>query len=480
MKVSLNFLASSREKLLTKKDILSYLGIGILFILIFQFSIKLTVLLAIGAVILFFTAKLNWGVYLLAATSFLIGWTIDFSRYEWAREVVYLRAVNAPVVDFVALLLMASIGAGLFFRLWPERTKHLFRYALPGIHWYGLFILVGIISLLSAYEFYYLDSFKFLLRSIIFVYIAFVTIPQIIIQDKRTLLIIFEIWFAAGVMIALFGFSSLFFASQEAWYRIAPYAVKGFAPLGYNHNVLAESLVAIIPLGIYFFTVSKSRDKSLWYAIGAGLMILAMLLTLSRAAWLAFATQVIVLLLCSRRQFISDIKRYQIHWIALALLIPVILYMISFLGTPTVISSNITRMEATKVALFYSSRAPLIGYGPGMFIPILADTTIFTLDFGDPQDSHGFVQKILLEEGIIGLFFFIGFLFWVLRVLWKTHQETRDSTSLFVYLFAMVLGAMVFQLFNTSYFNSHLWLPIGLSLVAARLYSDKLFYEPKK
>jgi hypothetical protein len=40
-------------------------------------------------------------------------------------------------------------------------------------------------------------------------------------------------------------------------------------------------------------------------------------------------------------------------------------------------------------------------------------------------------------------------------------------------LFVMVVGAIIFQLFNTSYFISVMWLPIGVGLVAVKILENQ-------
>jgi O-antigen ligase len=90
---------------------------------------------------------------------------------------------------------------------------------------------------------------------------------------------------------------------------------------------------------------------------------------------------------------------------------------------------------------------------------------VYTLEYGEALDAHGFIQKMLVETGIFGLVAFVGFLGWVLQTIAK--QVRRDV--FYQALLCMVAGAMVFQLFNTSYLNSVLWLPIGLALAGVSL-----------
>jgi O-antigen ligase len=106
-----------------------------------------------------------------------------------------------------------------------------------------------------------------------------------------------------------------------------------------------------------------------------------------------------------------------------------------------------------------------------MYIPIFESTQDYVQEFGEALESHGFMQKILLEEGMVGLILFLSILLYVLWRLWRViHQST--NTVLSRMFLVMVVGAMIFQLFNTSYFISVMWMPIGVALA-----HSKLFYK---
>ena len=81
------------------------------------------------------------------------------------------------------------------------------------------------------------------------------------------------------------------------------------------------------------------------------------------------------------------------------------------------------------------------------------------------MDAHGLIQKMLVETGLFGLLAFVSFLGWVV---WTLIKRVRDDVF-YQALLCMVAGALVFQLFNTSYLNSVLWLPIGMALAGVAL-----------
>ena len=78
------------------------------------------------------------------------------------------------------------------------------------------------------------------------------------------------------------------------------------------------------------------------------------------------------------------------------------------------------------------------------------------------MDAHGILQKLILETGIIGLVSFCIFLVYLFVSFWKKRQVSYLHSV----LIASAMGAIVFQLFNTSYFGSVMWLPIGLVIAS--------------
>ena len=433
----------------------------------FIFSLLLLV------VLLFFFWRPIWGLYFLAGTVFFSsGLVVYFSKYEWARNSAWLANLNAPIVDFVALFLILIVLVLLIFSKnihWSAIKKVLTK---PMVFYFSFLIVAGLSALL-AYENNIGESVKYFLRFYVFVMVGFVLVPIIIVKDKKVLLNILKIWFWIGIMIALYGLSSLLVVSQASWLRVVPYSLFGFAPLGYNHNQIAEVLVAIIPIGLFL-----SFYNNLWrrfYLWGMGLMVLAVLLTFSRAGWLVLLFQFVCLLYFYGDKVKVWLKKQR--WLlpaGIILSLSAIILMGIFLYSPIVKSSNSARIETSQAVWYYFKQAPLIGYGPGMYIRLIGNTWFLTNEFGDPLEAHGMIQKILAETGILGLILLGGFFFVILKTLWHKEKEMTSLSDkyLFVGLFLAVAGEIVFQLFNTSYFSGVMWMPIGIAL-ASLIISEK-------
>jgi O-antigen ligase len=410
--------------------------------------------------------RLTWGMYLISAVSFFHGWEIAFANQDWAKNIWYLASLNAPLVDFIAVFVFGVLSLAIALRLHPVSKKVLNTLKWPTIG-YSLFLLTALVSVRFAYDHEVMWSLKYFFRALVFVYLMFVIAPVLLIETKEILLQTLRIWFWVGIIIAVFGLTSLFVVSATGLPQVTPYGIGSFAPLGYNHNLLAEALVAIIPIGVFFSFRSKVDKLYLW---GTFLMIFVALLTLSRAAWFAIALECALGIGLFYQQFRLWLRRQPpVVFPAIVIGLTVILYFGVFLLSRATTSSTEARLDMTRIVLFYTADSPFIGYGPGMYTEIFGNTALYRLEYGDVLDAHGFIQKILLEEGTVGLMFFCFAIALIAYQVFRSFKISSSSdTLLFAMLFVMILGEVFFQIFNTSYFNSVLWLPLGVALAATK------------
>lgn len=446
-----------------------FFGFFVSFISIF--SPALAFIAFCGFCILGFAVRLDLALYILVAISFFIGIEFNFGSYESFRSIPVLGSLNAPIVDFWAILIMISVAVAFFLSFIRLRWRTIVEL-FPGGWWYGGFLFFALISTYFAFEHNIGPALKYWFRPMLFVYIAYVLLPYHIIQSRKMLNNILLIWFGVGIGIALFGLSSAVLGQSGPDFRLMPYYIFGMAPLGYNHNLLAEPLVAILPITAYFFAKSRDDIAKRLCVFATILLASVAMLTLSRAAWLGMMAQATFFVYWYRDAVLKVAKKLsgELFLFGIIGFIGLVGYMGYFLTSNTVSSSTDSRVAATDVAFFYAIKSPLIGYGPGMLIPIFEQTAIFTLEFGQPLEGHGFIQKIMLEEGLIGLVLFCGFFGYVLKNLWDAIHTDSANKELYQAMFAMVLGMLVFELFNTSYFNSNLWLPVGIALAAVHLH----------
>jgi O-antigen ligase len=125
----------------------------------------------------------------------------------------------------------------------------------------------------------------------------------------------------------------------------------------------------------------------------------------------------------------------------------------------------------SQIALSLWSASPWVGMGAGTFVERVGATRVFLVEYGAPLDSHGWMQKLLAETGIVGIIA-ATCLVWtvfqfVRRIRTRLHAHHVD-VQIFTLLAIASFGALVYQLFNTSYWNAKMWLPLGILLAASR------------
>ncbi|MBF8280822.1 MAG: rane protein [Candidatus Magasanikbacteria bacterium] len=437
------------------------------------------VLVGLFISLMIFSWRLDWGAYVLVALSPFTGLILDFSQYEFSRTIPFIRAIDAPWVDFFAMFLLAAV----FVRLIVDWARGVrdgkatqganYKIIFPGLVWYAPFFLSAVVSLRSTASEFFGTSVKFIIRPILFFYLMFVSLPMMIIRTRTVAVNCLRVMYTTGLLGALMGLASFFVVGGAGlWRRATPFYFFGFAPFGYNHNLLAEALVAAAPIGMWFARSAKDEIRRRWYFFGTFLIVLIALLTFARTAWIALAVQGIIYWLTVPHGRLTADLRKKIALAVVVLGVPFFMYMAAFSMSYIAAGSTSTRADLTRIAITYFKRSPWIGVGAGTFLPIVAETRAYFLDYGDPLDAHGVVQKLIAEQGLFGLVAFFIFVGWVISELVRTMEKTRGHvfwSGLLPFLLMSVASGFVYQLFNTSYYNSKLWIPVGVALAISML-----------
>ena len=165
-----------------------------------------------------------------------------------------------------------------------------------------------------------------------------------------------------------------------------------------------------------------------------------------------------------------------LNLIFLLLLAPIVVYMYLFSTSYIAMSSYDTRLMLSEIAFDMLQRSPILGQGAGTFINYVGNTYIFTLEFGDPMDAHGVIQKVAGEMGLFGLAALILAFGYIIVRLARSYNAL-PATSRGKYIVAMMLvmssGCIMYQLFNTNYYSAKLWIPIAIALAATSVYKHE-------
>ena len=418
------------------------------------------------------------GFFVWMATSPLLGILLSFPTGGFQfGERAFGGSIDITLTELVAGLVLLVWALRMLLR--AQARDRLWKPWLPLFGAYLLIVAAHVLSVFSAVAPDAILVFKYTLRPVLFVYLISVILPVNYISSRRRLMDILGLFGIIGLIFSVNGLISLFFPGTEGGlFRAHPLSLLGVSPLGGNHNALAEVLLFAMPAALAWSWLSSSvgriesrRMASSRLLLAVGFMSVITLLTFARSAWLALAAEIIFLFSTLWRPWIK--RRARSFILFFIICIPLVMGMLILSQTTEVKSSTAARTTLTSVAFDIFLRNPWIGAGAGSFMERLNHVYAYTVEFGSAVDSHGLIQKILAETGLIGFIAFCVFVALFIRHVSRTWQALRKSTAeahAYLYLVAAALGALVYQFFDTTYWTPRLWIPVGLVLVAGRLF----------
>lgn len=211
-------------------------------------------------------------------------------------------------------------------------------------------------------------------------------------------------------------------------------------------------------LGLGYLLSLKGRLR--WLAMPYGVLVaVAMLTTLSRAAWVGGLVGAVILAFRRPRQ-------------GLVLLLVALLAGGALLGTQPAwqarflsifnVQRNMDRLEMWDASVRIFADHPILGIGPTSF-PSIAPEYIERQDWRLHATPHNFVLTVAAEMGLAGLLALV----WLgarvsraLAVLWRQRDPLRWGLG--AALLALVVNDLFGQGFFTSQVGAVLWLTLGL------------------
>lgn len=400
------------------------------------------------------TVRPSLGIYLLAIFLPVIGWDFYFGNFI------------LPLIDLLAIINLGAFLINHFYKKISSSEKE------PALKWpliipFSLFFLASIISNILSIQ--PGNSFYYFLRWPFFLYFAYIFAPANIITNAKILKRSVILIFISTMAVLLSGYLSLINQDiQNAFFRLHSSRFFGLYPFGENHNLIAEFL----NVGAFFILVIKEFIKEPRYRrlINAIFIITAIgiLLTFSRAAWITLSLQCIIYLVYRLKNEVeAKRKAASLIFLALIAITPIFWKMNTLQDNNT--GSTASRLLLSEISYKAWLEKPLFGHGSGEFINLVGADIRFTANHGEPMDSHGLIQKVLAENGLIGLIAWLGILFYLARFGFLAVKKYYPKVK-WVLPFALAAGGGIFfQLFNTSYYKGRVWLPLILFVIAIEM-----------
>ncbi|HNW19630.1 MAG TPA: O-antigen ligase family protein [bacterium] len=397
------------------------------------------------------------GLFLTAFSLPLLDWRFYLSGFEF--NISDFLILLTAVIYFISRIFSQLSGQPVRAWRWP--------LAWPAA------IFLAIILLSSVLSPWPVAALKYSLRVIVFVYLFYIALPFNALDSWPKWR-----WPLAGAIIAgiyssVIGLWSLRWQDlHDAFFRVQPMAIFGHWWLGSNHNLLAEFLVISNFFLLAWGRFSKNDRQRRILDIVFIISVVITLLTFSRAAWIVMIIQLVLWWLSINN------RRQRIGWLLAAALLVVVItplwLKMDSLQTANY-SSTENRVLLTQIAWEKVQQKPFLGWGSGQFLQLVDNNLRFRAKYGDPIDSHGVLQKVAAENGIIGLIALAILFVSLVAIWWRAWLNNPKARSWLTPLIIGALGGLLFQLFNTSYYKGKVWLPVALSLAAIQL----LAYEKK-
>lgn len=289
-----------------------------------------------------------------------------------------------------------------------------------------------------------LVSFKFLLARLWFV-VPFYFLGIALFKNAKNIPLFNWLYVSALIIVIIYTtyqHSIYGFAEEQGHWVMKPF---------YNdHTAYGGILAFFVPVFIgYTFNFNRSRTYRLYAGIFAAVLLMALFLSYSRAAWVSIAAIVVIALLI--------VFRIKLRWI---LTITTVLIAAFFMFQHEILyvleknkqdssenfvehiqsiynissdASNLERINRWQSAFRMFHDRPVFGWGPGTYQFVYApfqrsqERTIISTNAGDLGNAHSEYIGPLSEQGIPGLIIILVMMSTILYTGIKVFRQARDK-----------------------------------------------------
>ncbi|WP_026400267.1 O-antigen ligase family protein [Acholeplasma equifetale] len=273
----------------------------------------------------------------------------------------------------------------------------------------------------------------------------------ILLDEKKKIHIFFKYWLLGTMGISLITIGTFFYNGNNlnVLLSLTSLDASSFYKLKFSNSIFFEDpnnlgsylLISLFISFGYLFSIKGNKIFKYFVIVS---VVLAILLTLSRSAYLAFGICIVISL------FIFVKEKYFIKSLIIGVIIFILIYFIK--GFTNDISA-MSRLGLWKIGLNMTIHNPILGVGLGnsnlLFYEYIGD---FDLLIDNPY-FHNLYLKISSELGLISLFIFIILCISIFRIsISNKHSNLMRWASIGVLAFLC-------QAFFVEYFESrHFWI----------------------
>lgn len=296
-----------------------------------------------------------------------------------------------------------------------------------------------------------------------------------IFQYRQQWLVSIRFLMFIGLIIALYGLAQPFLGVEMPVGWIDAGEAQRFRAFSIvqSPNVLGGYMALLVPIGIgLFFAETNKKWKLTWGSV-TFILLICLIATLSRGAWLAFAAAIVILaILIDRRTLIAVL----VAGILITAFVPGVTERITYLFSDTYMEKSATdgRIARWGGALDQVRSEPFLGRGLGHYGGAVAQRN-FGITYVD-----NYYAKTLAEIGLVGLTLFLWLL---LSIFYKgflkikatnDHQLRWLMRGILTGLIALFFHNGVENIFEVPFITIYFWFLAGSLLAAPFLLTEEV------
>ena len=388
--------------------------------------------------LIIFMALLVLVSYIFLSTKFFLATMlmfcgIFFVLYDIKIGLCLMAFAYPFLPDIIGLLGFLSMGFVIFLRkiLLDQRDFTVDIYGLS----IGFFIVLALANTLTSVNVG--GSIRDLGLNCAGVSFVFAMVNSL--RKKEDINVFVSVLMVSVLMVALVGIRQIFtgVVMRPEWTDVEnsqDIAVRIYSVFT-NPNIFAEYLVMTIPLGVGLMWYTKSMKKKMLFMAGVGLLLIALVMTMSRGGWLGiFVAAFIFVLIVDKR--------------LLLLSIPIILIMIPFLP-----KSILERFISITMPIYH---------------------------------AHNTFLEIFAEGGIIGLLVFLYMIFSILKNANLYLAKSDDKyikylgAGAIASLFGILANGMTEHILYMPRIIFTFWILLGIIISLIRISKNEKLEQTKK
>lgn len=224
------------------------------------------------------------------------------------------------------------------------------------------------------------------------------------------------------------------------------------SPFYNDHTAYGMILAFFVPISVaIIFTKEYSRTIKMWAIAAASIILMALFLSYSRAAWLSLIAGIGV--------FVLIYYKIKFRYVLISFITLVAFFFafqnqildslskndqdssgnfmehVSSSSNIATDASNLERINRWACAIRLFEERPLVGWGPGTYQFVYApmqrakEKTIISTDFGDGGNAHSEYLGPLADMGLIGSLSFLAIVIIILVTGVRVYHKADDSST---------------------------------------------------